>query len=414
MSGLNIKNFSTLSTTTGKIQISGQTNDLTQITSQNEIINNISDGVTIPGTPSSITGGPLLNIGYMGNTPIRIIKDNIINTNESIVYIPDGIIRITFLGGSTSNALSLLYGFTNSIFDVDIEYNVVIANSNSQTVGDYFDIFIPDISAYPTLYIVFYVLNGAWDTRTIVSGNICSIDTYNSLNYCIDPSQSLSDPGNSHFIFVNGVNTHYGITPRISVSVDDELMATSNKDYNNLKFSVSSRFLNESEINDNYTTISICFRKGTKILCLVDDTEMEINVEDLKIGMFVKTYKNGYKKILKILKSDFINSKQKIHNRMYKMKNADLHVTGGHSILVNELSEKEKEESIKIFGKLEKIQDKYRLLSCISDNFIPLNDNNRHHTYHISVGEQDIIYADNVLSETFCLSWYNNKYKKCH
>ena len=93
------------------------------------------------------------------------------------------------------------------------------------------------------------------------------------------------------------------------------------------------------------------------------------------------------------------------------MKENNLFLTGGHSILVEEMTAYEKIECNKIFG-LPKIQNFYRLLACISDKFEPVNDNLRYEIYHISVGKEDIIYANGILSETFNLDWYEKEFKK--
>jgi hypothetical protein len=410
MSSLIIKNFTVLNTQTGQMAITGRSTDYSIIVSQNDIITKLTNGVNVPGTPNTISGGVMYKIGHMGTTFIQITKENITNPKANVIFIPDNIMRITFLGGNTSNTDSLIYGFTNSLTNLNITYNVIIANSNSQTIGDFFDIEFPDPTSYPTLYVVFWLLNGAWDNRTNIQDNICSITTNNSINFCVNPSYSLQDVNKSHFIFVNGINTVYGIPSRISIGVEDDLIGNTN-DYANFKFSISSRFFNEVQTNDNLILDPICYVKGSKILCFINNEEKYINIEDIEIGMYVKTFQNGYKKIIEKTHSNFINSTHKIYNKVYRMKENNLFLTGGHSILVEEMTDYEKLECNKIFG-LPKIQNFYRLLACISDKFEPVNDNLRYEIYHISVGEEDIIYANGILSETFNLDWYEKEFKK--
>lgn len=410
MSNLIIKNFTVLNTQTGQMAISGRSDNYSIIVSQNDVITKLINDVNVPGTPNTITGGVMYNIGHMGLTFIKITKDNITKSNSNVIFIPDNIMRITFLGGNTINTDSLIYGFTNSLTNINITYNVIIANSNSQTIGDYFDIEFPDPTSYPELYVVFWLLNGAWNNRTNIQDNICNISTENSINFCINPSYSLQDINKSHFIFVNGINTVYGIPSRISIGVEDNLIGNTN-DYANFKFSISSRFYNELQTNDNLIEIPTCYVKGSKILCLIDNEEKYINIEDIEICMYVKTFQNGYKKIVEKTHSNFVNSSDKIYNKIYRMKNNNLFLTGGHSILVEELTEYEKIESNKIFG-LPKIQNFYRLLACISDKFESVDDNLRYEIFHISVGEEDIIYANGILSETFSIEWYEKEFKK--
>jgi hypothetical protein len=398
---LTIKNFNVLNTTTGQMAISGRTtNDvLLIIDSQYDVINNLQTGVDVVGAPTTISGGLMYGIGHMGSTYIKLVTDYMLKSSDNIVFVPDAFIRVTYLGGTTTNSDSLLYGFATSPTDTNITFNVVFAKSISQTVGDYFDIPFPDTTFYPNLYVVFYLLNGAWDNRVIVSGTTCSIVSTGCTSYCINPAYSGTEVGESHFVFVNGFNQVYGMATRISVGVEDELLTVS-KDYANVKFAIASSYLDAVQTNDMYVGIPICYVKGTRILCFVDGEEKEVLIEDITVGMLVKTLNNGYRKILHKTHSSFVNSKHKLHNRVYKMIGNDLYVSGGHSIMVDELKDNEKE-----YGE-RKIQNKYCLLSCLSDKFVAVNEKIRFEIYHITVGESDIVWANGILSETFDLDWY--------
>jgi hypothetical protein len=101
---------------------------------------------------------------------------------------------------------------------------------------------------------------------------------------------------------------------------------------------------------------------------------------------------------------------------MYKMAKTptnglieDLIVTGGHSILVDAISEEEQkkydEMRIPSFSKLT-IDNKHLLLSCCSDQFTPMQDNNRYNYYHLLLENNDDeeerfgIWANGILTET--------------
>lgn len=408
---IDLKYFTVLNTTTGQMPISGRSTNYTTILSQNDVITKLTSGVDVPGTPNSITGGPMLNIGNIATTYIQITKEFITKVSSNILFIPENMLRITFLGGTTSSADSLIYGFAPSLNTSisDISFNVCIANSNSQTVGDYFDISFPDVTFYPNIFLVFVLLNGAWDTRTIISGNICSMDPNAIANYCINPSQSSSDINQSHFICVNGINTQVGAPTTISFGTETQALSVS-KDYSNLKFSISSAYLNSVATSDTYIQTPICYCKGTQILCLIDKNETYINVEDLKEGDYVKTLMNGYKPIIMISKDYVINNPYgNKFKRIYKMKDECLYVTGGHSIIVEKLTEQERDDMIKVVTEQWlKIHNKYRLMAAISDKFEPVLDDNRYDIYHLSVGEPEIIYANDILTETFDYDWYIN------
>jgi hypothetical protein len=94
----------------------------------------------------------------------------------------------------------------------------------------------------------------------------------------------------------------------------------------------------------------------------------------------------------------------------------DLIVTGGHSILVDEFSESEKEKLNKNGVKeyIYKIDDKYLLFASASDQFVPLTDNEKYNYYHLTLenngdGNQQFgIWANGVLTETTCNDYLLN------
>jgi hypothetical protein len=165
------------------------------------------------------------------------------------------------------------------------------------------------------------------------------------------------------------------------------------------------------------STSILCFNEGTKILCLNQQLIDKYNrVELLKIGDFVKTYKHGYRKIHKIIKGSFKNNPKKWNMCMYKMAKTplnglteDLIVTGGHSLLVDAISEEEQKRydamGIPSFSKLT-IDNKHLLLSCCSDQFTPMQDTNRYNYYHLLLENNDDeeerfgIWANGILTET--------------
>ena len=161
-----------------------------------------------------------------------------------------------------------------------------------------------------------------------------------------------------------------------------------------------------------------CFCKGTEILCITDKEEY-IKVEDLKINTLVKTYKNNPKKIVSIYKTIYKNDSSyhqicKISN--YKNQTNDLYLTGGHSILVDELSETEKSKTLEYWNEYKKINDKYLLLSCVNDNVVKIDDENDYEVYHIVLENDDEleqygIYANGILTESMSIHCYKNSTK---
>jgi len=65
----------------------------------------------------------------------------------------------------------------------------------------------------------------------------------------------------------------------------------------------------------------ICFKEGTKLLCLINSKETYVPIEDIRKGVLVKTSLNGYKKVEMIGHSKIYNPSNSLHskNRLYKL-----------------------------------------------------------------------------------------------
>lgn len=250
---LSIKNFTVLNTTTGKMAISGRFNStiLNTILSFYTYNNNVTDEVAVPGTPSVISSGGLLNKAHMSTTYIKIIKTLSSTSTVDTIYIPDNYLRISYIGGLCMFDNTVLYGFTNNLNTTDITWNVLFASTKTQTYGDYVDIELPNPSSYPTMYIAFILLVKVWETKTIVNGNVCSISSTNAVyNYCIDPSKSYNDVNNSHFIVMQGKNIGMNMFSHLIIGCEDNIFNYSDRDYNDVILSLSSRFLSDTQLND--------------------------------------------------------------------------------------------------------------------------------------------------------------------
>jgi hypothetical protein len=122
----------------------------------------------------------------------------------------------------------------------------------------------------------------------------------------------------------------------------------------------------------NYLLSPICFKKGTKILC---ENDMYVLIEELKIGDLVKTYKHGYQKVIMSAHSSLCNYSQNKLNQLYTYSREsnpdlieDLHLTGGHSLLLETLTEEESNDMNQINWAKEDfmVEDKYKLLAGFS------------------------------------------------
>jgi len=157
----------------------------------------------------------------------------------------------------------------------------------------------------------------------------------------------------------------------------------------------------------------LCFDESTEILCLNENLEESyIPISELKIGSFVKSFKHGFRRILAIYKNTLINNIDDFHSCMFLMpKNEnmtkDLIVTGGHSILVDNMTENELKKNTKYFNNnIPKIDNKHLLLAAASEKFTALNNNNEYTFYNFCL-ENDSddearygVWANGVLVET--------------
>jgi hypothetical protein len=191
--------------------------------------------------------------------------------------------------------------------------------------------------------------------------------------------------------------TTYDIIPIVPTFIDGVL--------NNFYMSFGTFTVNASPV--------ICFKKDSKILCLKDDIEKEIYIQDLKIGDLVKTINNGFLPV-KILAKSFIQNsenKERILKKLYKLSkskypelNEDLYLTGCHSILVDKITDIQKEKIENILGVVYVTDSKYRLLVSVDERAEPFIDNSVSIIYHIAIGDDKNrnygIYANGLLVET--------------
>jgi hypothetical protein len=157
-----------------------------------------------------------------------------------------------------------------------------------------------------------------------------------------------------------------------------------------------------------------CFNENTTLLT---DSNEYVLISLLKENDILKTYKDGDKKI-KYIKSFFIyNDSLSSLNTMYKMKNSDFTISGGHSILVDELDEDEKNIQKNDYGFEHKIHDKHLNLACVSKLFEKIEDKRKFILYHIVLENDDEnknygVYANGgILTETINEKYYNGHCK---
>jgi hypothetical protein len=172
-----------------------------------------------------------------------------------------------------------------------------------------------------------------------------------------------------------------------------------------------------------YTQSPLCLNHDTKILCLTAEGEKYVPIQDLREGYLVKSYLHGYRKIQCIGKNKMFNDPNTWIYSMWKMEKTDtneltedLFTLGGHSRLVDTLSDEIKEkykEHNWYNGKSPTIDGKLLLCSGLSGQCVQLKDTGVYTYYHFTLendGDDNMrfgIWANGVLVEIPSKSQFN-------
>lgn len=163
-----------------------------------------------------------------------------------------------------------------------------------------------------------------------------------------------------------------------------------------------------------------CFLEGSKILCLKDNTEIYMPIETLNKGDLVKTLLNGYVPI-KVIGSSVIqfNPSTVLHpkdrlficsKQNYPELFEDLVLTGAHSILVDEITDDQRNKINEILGDVYVTDRKYRLIACIDDRTSEYNHNTDQTIWHLALENENYygnygIYANGLLVESVSIRY---------
>ena len=168
---------------------------------------------------------------------------------------------------------------------------------------------------------------------------------------------------------------------------------------------------------------AVCFLEGTQILCLKDDVETYIPIETMRAGTLVKTRLDGYKKVELIGKNIFVNPghSDRIESRLYKLSpsqyselHEDLFITGAHAVLVETITDKQREELTKHAGKIFITDKKYRLMAMFDDRAEPWSEAGNYTIWHFALEHTNIVmnygvYANGLLVETCSINTMRTK-----
>lgn len=180
---------------------------------------------------------------------------------------------------------------------------------------------------------------------------------------------------------------------------------------NNLIFT-STSVTSPTHQTDSPVKSNICFKEGTRILT----DKGYILIEQLRKNDLVKTLNHGFVPIHMIGTSIIYNSgnQKRTQERLYKYSMEhnpelieELFLTGCHSVLTNELTDKQRIQTIEIVDRIFVTDGKYRLMSCINEKCEPYDQEGHFNIWHLSLdNSNDVmnygIYANGLLVESTC------------
>ena len=166
-------------------------------------------------------------------------------------------------------------------------------------------------------------------------------------------------------------------------------------------------------LGDTFSGPPICYNKGTKILCVTSENiEEYLQIEDIKQGTLVKTYRHGNLPVENIICINFKNNPEEWNNCMYRLpKSGDmidsLTVTGGHGILKSRLSNEELLLDKKWFEntRWSMIDKMYLQRAAFCKDFQKIENTDLYNVYHLSLKSRSAkrrygIWANGILSES--------------
>jgi hypothetical protein len=157
-----------------------------------------------------------------------------------------------------------------------------------------------------------------------------------------------------------------------------------------------------------------CFKEDSTILCLKDGKDVSVKVQDIRKGDLVKTVKHGYVPVDMIGHSKIYNSGNALRgtDRLYVCSpdqypglTEDLVITGCHSILVDTLTEEQRNGTVELLGRIMITDNKYRLMAFLDNRAVPYGEEGVFPIWHIALEHTDYymnygIYANGLLVET--------------
>ena len=169
-------------------------------------------------------------------------------------------------------------------------------------------------------------------------------------------------------------------------------------------------YYNTYQLAISFSNTPICFLKGTYIYTKEGYTQ----IENLKKGDLVNTFKDNYVAIDTIVEEEMYHDASKPRNKgqlfkldypEYPQLLKELYITGAHSILVGKLTEKQKEQILKDYGKVFATDLFDRLPAYIDERAQVHEESGTYTIYHLALENENMhsnygIFANGLLVES--------------
>ena len=390
-------------------------------TSGNQILQIVNNLVTVllgitAGTPNCITTdnsnifvGSTTNVG--GTTTGHVTKILLTNVGSQIDLITADLDSVTgisyYLGSDVSGTtLGVCDGVAGKYYVVDVTESTPITPSlQGSTLGSIQDIFR---YSFTNEGGIFYTLPGS--VMLLVDGGTPGTAATNP----------YSQTGLSYLTMsydTNGI----GLNMYISDYANNAIRIFSYGTFENSPQALTTLYAGGGGGGG-----APCFLQGSTILCQVDGKDVYVPIEQMMPGTLVKTRLSGYKKVILLGRRAFMNPgtdvKDRLEQRLYTLSSAaypelteDLYLTGGHSVLVESLSDEQKEKTVAHLGELFVTENRYRLLACIDERAEAWDSEGEHTIWHFAL-EHDVVNANygvyangGLLVESSSINYMKNK-----
>jgi hypothetical protein len=146
----------------------------------------------------------------------------------------------------------------------------------------------------------------------------------------------------------------------------------------------------------NFVNTVPCFLQGSRLLALIQGKEEYVPIEELRVGDLVRTYQHGFVPVSHIGSKTILsdgtpeNSLYKLSPDFYPELDADLFLTGFHSVLVDDLTHEQEAQIRNMIKNVYITDDKYRLPVCLDTRAEIATDSMGHQRiYHLALENDD-------------------------